>query len=127
VITQQLTGTLGGSTGATFLVSPPNQNVTSTTITGSAGLMTVTAATTGAVHVGDAIVAGGGGNTATVAGTTVTALGTGTGGLGTYVVNNATVVTSGVIAGTGATETKWYAETNANTLESVIISSTAPG
>jgi hypothetical protein len=127
VITQQLTGTAGGSTGATYLVSPGGQTVTSTTITGAAGLMTVTAATTGTVHVGDALVAGGGGNTAAVGGTTVTALGTGTGGTGTYVVNNNTVVTSGVIAGTGATETKWYAHSTANTLELVIMSSTAPG
>jgi hypothetical protein len=127
VITQQLTGTAGGSTGATYLVSPGGQNVTSTTITGAAGLMTVTAATTGTVHVGDVLVAGGGGNTATVAGTTVTALGTGTGGTGTYVVNNNTVVTSGTIAGTGATETKWYAFSTAATLELVIMTSVAPG
>lgn len=109
VITQQLTGTFGGSNGATFLVSIPGQAVASTTITGAAGLMTVTAATTGTVHVGDTLVAGGGGNTAVVAGTHVTALGTGTGGLGTYVVDNNTVVTSGTIAGTGGIETKWYA------------------
>lgn len=127
VITKQLTGTLGGSTGATFLVSPGGQNATSTTITGAAGLMTVTAATTGTVHVGDVLVAGGGGNTATVAGTTVTALGTGTGGTGTYVVNNNTVVTSGVIAGTGGTETKWYAASRAATLELVMMTSVAPG
>lgn len=127
VITKQLTGTAGGSTGATYLVSPGGQNATSTTITGAAGLMTVTAATTGTVHVGDVLVAGGGGNTATVAGTTVTALGTGTGGTGTYVVNNNTVVTSGTIAGTGATETKWYAASRAATLELVMMTSVAPG
>lgn len=127
VITKQITGTVGGSTGATYLVSPGGQNATSTTITGAAGLMTVTAATTGTVHVGDVLVAGGGGNTAVVAGTTVTAPGTGVGGLGTYVVNNNTVVTSGTIAGTGGTETKWYAFSRAATLELVIMTSTAPG
>lgn len=127
VITKQLTGAFAGATGATFLVSPGGQAVTSTTITGAAGLMTVTAATTGTVHVGDVLVAGGGGGSNTVAGTTVTALGTGTGGTGTYVVNNNTVVTSGTIAGTGATETKWYAFSRAATLELVMITSTAPG
>lgn len=109
VITKQLTGPFGGATGSTFLVSVPNQAVTSTTITGAAGLMTVTAATTGTVHVGDTLVAGGGGGGTTVAGTHVTALGTGTGGTGTYVVDNNTVATSGTIAGTGGIETKWLA------------------
>lgn len=106
-ILTQLTGTAGGAAGATYRVSIPGQNATSTTITGAHGIMTVTAATTGTILVGDAIVAGGGGNSATVAGTSVTALGTGTGGLGTYIVNNATVVTSGTIAGNAGTETKW--------------------
>jgi hypothetical protein len=127
VITKQLTGTAGGSTGATYLVNPGSQAVASTTITGAAGLMTVTAATTGTVHIGDVLVAGGGGGSNTVAGTTVTALGTGTGGTGTYVVNNNTVVTSGVIAGTGGTETKWFAFSRAATLELVMITSTPPG
>ena len=84
-----------------FLVDRGGQNVTSATITGAAGLMSVTVATTGTVHVGDVLVAGGGGGANTVAGTAVTARGTGTGGTGTYVVNNNTVVTSGTIAGTG--------------------------
>lgn len=108
VILSQLTGTAGGSAGATYMVSIPGQAVTSTTITGAHGIMTVTAATTGSIAVGDTIVAGGGGNSATVAGTYVSALGTGTGGLGTYIVSNNTVVTSGTIAGNAATETKWY-------------------
>ena len=127
IITQQLTGAFGGATGSTFLVDRGGQNVTSATITGAAGLMTVTAATTGTVHVGDVLVAGGGGGANTVAGTTVTALGTGTGGTGTYVVNNNTVVTSGTIAGTGGTETKWYAFSRAAAGELVMMTSTAPG
>jgi hypothetical protein len=127
IITQQLTGVFGGATGSTFLVDRGGQNVTSATITGAAGLMSVTVATTGTVHVGDVLVAGGGGGSNTVAGTTVTALGTGTGGTGTYVVNNNTVVTSGTIAGTGGIETKWYAFSRAAAGELVIMTSTAPG
>jgi hypothetical protein len=108
-IVSQLTGVAGGAAGATYLVTPGGQTVTSTTITGAAGTLTISAATTGTVHVGDTIVAGGGGNTASVAGTQVTAALTGTGGTGTYVVDNNTVVTSGTLVGNAAVETKWLA------------------
>lgn len=105
-VSSQVSGTANGV--GVYLVSIPGQAVTSTTLTLAHGVMTVTAATTGTVHVGDTLVAGGGGNTAVVAGTQVSALGTGTGGTGTYTVTDPTVVTSGTIAGYSATETKWY-------------------
>ncbi len=105
VVTSQVSGTPNGV--GVYTVTPPGQTVASTTLTEAHGVLTITAATTGTVHVGDTIVAGGGGNTASVAGTTVTALGTGTGGVGTYIVNNNTVVTSGTLVGNAGVETKW--------------------
>lgn len=105
VVTGQVSGTANGV--GVYTVTPPGQTVASTTLTEAHGVLTVTAVGSGAVHVGDTIVAGGGGNTASVAGTTVTALGTGSGGTGTYIVNNNTVVTSGTLVGNAGTETKW--------------------
>jgi hypothetical protein len=105
VVTSQVSGTANGV--GVYTVTPPGQTVASTTLTEAHGILTISAATTGTVHVGDSIVAGGGGGTNSVAGTTVTALGTGTGGTGTYIVNNNTVVTSGTLVGNAGTETKW--------------------
>lgn len=105
VVTGQVSGTANGV--GVYTVTPPGQTVASTTLTEAHGVLTVTAVGSGTVHVGDSIVAGGGGNTASVAGTTVTALGTGSGGTGTYIVNNNTVVTSGTLVGNAGTETKW--------------------
>jgi hypothetical protein len=99
-VASQVSGTPNGV--GVYLVTIPGQAVTSTTLTMAHGVMTVTAATTGTVHVGDTISGSG-----VVAGTQVTALGTGTGGTGTYIVNDATVVASTTIAGASATETKW--------------------
>ncbi len=99
-VTGQVSGTPNGV--GVYTVTPPNQTVASTTISETHGVMTITAATTGTVHVGD-VIAGSG----VVAGTTVTALGTGTGGTGTYIVSNNTVVASTTLTGAAGTETKW--------------------
>jgi hypothetical protein len=104
-VTGQVSGTANGV--GVYTVTPPGQSAASTTISETHGVLTVTAVGSGAVHVGDTIVAGGGGGSNSVAGTTVTALGTGTGGTGTYIVSNNTVVTSGTLVGNAGVETKW--------------------
>jgi hypothetical protein len=100
-VASQVSGTPNGV--GVYLVTIPGQAVTSTTLTMAHGVLTITAATTGTVHVGDTIAGSG-----VVAGTQVTALGTGTGGTGTYIVNDATVVASTTITGAAGTETKWF-------------------
>jgi hypothetical protein len=67
--------------------------------TAAASTMTVSAVTSGALHVGDVIT-----GTGVDAGLQITALGTGTGGTGTYTVSTTTGFASGTIdAATGAT------------------------
>lgn len=106
-ITRQLTGTAGGV--GTYEVSIGEQTVTSTTISGTYGLMTVTVAPATPLAVGMILTDGSGG---AVVGTQITQLGTGTGGTGTYVVDNNTVVTSqSDIQFATNVATKWTAET----------------
>lgn len=88
-ILAQLTGTPGGD--GTYEVSI-DQTVTSTTITGSYGLLTVTAVSSGALGLGDAL-----SGTGVTAGTSIVALGTGAGGVGTYVVSAGQTVSSETI------------------------------
>jgi len=102
-ITPLITGESLGGIGR-YNVSIPEQTVASTTVSGTYGTMTITAATTGTVALGS-VVSGSG----VVAGTTVTQFLTGTGGTGTYVVNNNTVVASTTLAGTANVETKFIA------------------
>lgn len=104
-ISSQLTGATG-STG-TYLVSIPQQNVVSTTISGAYGLLTIgTLTTTPTFQVGQSLNATG----SVVAGTQITANVTGTGGSGgTMVVTNNTPVSSQVISTASNVETKWYA------------------
>ena len=93
-ILNQLTGTAGGA--GTYTVSAI-QNVSSTTITQSYGLMTVAAMASGYLAVGQAISGG-----TIAAGTTITAQVTGTtGGAGTYVTSGGaqTVSATAVSAG----------------------------
>jgi hypothetical protein len=99
-IIQQLTGTTGGV--GTYMVTNP-QTVSSGTITGAYGTLTVTAVGSGALSVGD-VLAGSG----VTAGTTVTGFGTGVGGLGTYFVGTTQTATSTTITAAGGVETKWY-------------------
>jgi Protein of unknown function (DUF3383) len=75
-IVSQLTGIAGGT--GTYLVSAI-QNVASTAISQSAGLLTVGGMVSGTLAVGQSV-----SGAAVAAGTTITALGTGTGGVGTY-------------------------------------------
>lgn len=87
-----------------YYVSIPEQTVASTTISGTYGTMTVSAAGTGSFTVGDVLSGSG-----VVAGTTITQMGTYNGSTGTIFVNNNTVVGSTTITGALMIETKWYA------------------
>lgn len=95
-------GTGTGGTG-TYAVSL-SQTAASTTVTASGGTLTVSAVSSGALHVGDLIT---GANV--TAGTHVTAQLTGTGGTGTYLVDVSQTAASATINVNAATETKWYA------------------
>jgi hypothetical protein len=86
-VVSQLTGTAGGV--GTYQVSS-TQSVASETISGAYGTLTVSALTSGTIHVGQAVAGNG-----TSAGTVIYQAGTGTGGAGTYYVNNSQTVASG--------------------------------
>lgn len=103
-IVSQLSGTIGGV--GTYAVNFPNQSVASALLTGTYGLLTVSAVGSGNLEVGDALASG----TALTAGSTITALGTGTGLTGTYLVTPAQNSTPALtIVSTDYVETKWYA------------------
>ena len=104
-IVSQLSGTAGGV--GTYAVSIPAQTVTSTTIDGTYGVLTVTAVGSGTLAVGDVLSGTGGGGV--TSGTVITQLGTGTGLTGTYYVDPTQTVTSTTIGAALASETKWYA------------------
>lgn len=100
-IVSQLSGTPNGL--GTYAVNIPEQNVTSTTITGVSGVLTVGGTVAGSFGVGDTL-----SGTNVVAGTTITQQLTGTpGGAGTYSVDNATVVGSTAITAGLSIETNW--------------------
>lgn len=102
-IVSQLSGTSGGV--GTYAVSIGSQNVASTTVSGTYGLLTVGGTVAGTFGVGDVISGSG-----VTAGTMITALGTGTGGAGTYVVDVSQTVGTGEAIDVDAVnvETKWY-------------------
>ena len=100
-ILSQLSGTAGGV--GTYQVSV-SQTVTSTTITGSGGTMTVTAVGSGVIGLGDALSGSG-----ITAGTAVTQFLTGNGGTGTYAVNIGQTAASTTITVAAGTQTKWVA------------------
>lgn len=102
-IVSQLTGAAG--TTGTYAVDIP-QTVASTTITGAAGVLTVTAVGSGTLGVGS-VLAGSGVTTGTI----ITALGTGTGGTGTYIVSPTQSAGSTTITATAGIETKWRCAT----------------
>jgi hypothetical protein len=79
-VTAQLTGTTGGL--GTYTVNIPDQAVTSTTIGGTYGTLTVGGTVTGTFVVGSTLSGSG-----VTAGTTIWGLGTGTGGIGTYSIS----------------------------------------
>lgn len=126
-----ITAQLSGSAGAvgTYSLNLAGQNVpgslvapgSTITINGSAGLMNVTAVSSGTLGVGQ-IIAGTGG-TGVFLGTTITALGTGAGGTGTYYVNPSQTAASTTMSGQGNIETKWIAKSGGAVGELVKLSS----
>jgi len=89
-VQKQLTGTANGV--GTYQVSI-SQSVSTTTITGSYGTMTVSAVASGALAVGQVLSGSG-----VTAGTVITALGTGTGGTGTYIVSPSQTASSTTVS-----------------------------
>lgn len=118
-IVKQLSGTIGGV--GTYLVSIPEQNVTSTTITETYGLLTVSGTLTGTFAVNDKLT-----GTGVVAGSTITGLGTGTGGAGTYYTQTQ-AASATAIGAESDVETKWYAMSSGRPGELVKISDHALG
>jgi len=90
MVQKQLTGTANGV--GTYQVSI-SQDVTTTTITGSYGTMTVSGVASGALAVGQTVSGSG-----VTAGTVITALLTGTGGTGTYVVSPSQTASSTTVS-----------------------------
>lgn len=102
-ITPLLAGEALGGIGR-YLVTPGDQTVASTTVSGTYGILTIGTAT-GTFQVGDVLT-----GTNVVAGTAITQNLTGSGGTGgTMAVNNNTVVASTTITASTAIETKWSA------------------
>jgi len=99
-------GTDGKTNGDKMAVFAPTTMgaATSTSITGTGGVLTIGGTVAGTYAVGD-LLTGSGVN----AGTYITALGTGTGGAGTYYLNQGQTMTSQAINANAATETKFYA------------------
>lgn len=105
-VVRQVSGTAGGI--GVYEVSIAEQTAASTTISGTYGTMTVTAAPSGALAVGMTLTDGSGG---AVVGSRITQLLTGTGGTGTYVLDNNTAVTSQTdIQFAMNVLTKWYVD-----------------
>jgi hypothetical protein len=113
MVQKQLSGTAGGV--GTYQVSV-SQSVSSTTITGSFGTLTVSAVASGTLAVGQTL-----SGTGVTAGTTITALISGTGGTGTYAVTPSQTAASTTISAGPATVT--YDSTQA----AFIISGGTPG
>lgn len=87
-----------------YAVSVPEQDVASTAITGTYGLLTISGTVAGTYGVGQTVSGG-----TTAAGTVITDLGTGTGGAGTYIVNKTQTVASAALNTASNVETKWIA------------------
>jgi hypothetical protein len=121
VITGQLTGTALGL--GTYTVSPRDQTVASTAITGTYGLLTVGGTVVAGYGVGQTLTSAVSGF---AAGSTINALGTGTGGAGTYYTQTQTVA-SGIINTVTNTETSWYCRSFGQPGDVVKISSRAMG
>lgn len=122
-IVSQLSGSAVGGSG-TYLLSLGNQSVSSALLTGTYGLLTVSAVASGTLNVGDVLASG----TAVTTGTFITALGTGLGGTGTYLVSPAQNSTPGLtITSADYLETKWYAVSGGALNELVKISAPVNG
>jgi hypothetical protein len=119
-VVSQLSGTTGGV--GTYAVNIPEQTVASASLTGSYGLLNVSAITSGTLGVGNTLTGSG-----VTVGTYISQLGTGAGGLGTYYVSP--TQTEGSITVTFAlnVETKWIAMSGGLAGELVKISDHALG
>ena len=103
-IINQISGAPGGV--GTYLVTPQNQTVASTTVSETYGTLTVTAVTSGAVNVGGTL-----SGTGVTAGTRVTQqLTGGAGGVGTYAVDPTQTAASTTVTQAGSIETKWICQ-----------------
>lgn len=120
-IVAQLTGGTSGSVG-TYTVDIGEQNVTSTTITQSYGILTVGGSVTGTFAVGQQLSGTDGTTTTSPATSHITALGTGAGGTGTYYVNKTQTLNATAVTAYGNVETKWIAMSSAAPGELVKIS-----
>lgn len=118
-IVKQLTGSIGGI--GTYAVSVGGQNVTSTTINGAWGVLTVGGTVTGAFTLGGVV-----GGTGVVAGTTIVSLGTGTGGAGTYNVSPSQAMSNSNVTENSDVETKWVAASQGRSGELVKMTSWQP-
>lgn len=120
-ITPLLAGEALGGIGRYF-VTIGDQTVTSTTVSGTYGTMTITAVGSGSLVIGDVLA---GANV--TAGSRITAFGTGTGGIGTYIVDPTQTAASATITASSNVETKWIARSEGLPGEIVKISSWAEG
>lgn len=102
-IASQLTGALGG-TGTYLLSISQQETISSETISGTYGVLTVTAVASGTLAVGGLL-----SGTGVTAGTVITALGGGTGGTGTYYVSPTQTMSSSSLTQTSNVETAFTA------------------
>lgn len=106
-VVSQLTPLLAGETAGgvgRYYVNIDEQTVTSTTVSGTYGTLTVSAVGSGTLGVGQVISGSG-----VTSGTTITQLGTGAGGTGTYIVDPTQTVGSESLTTVLDVETKWIA------------------
>lgn len=115
-IVSQISGTTGGV--GTYYVNYAEQSVSSETISGTYGLLTIGGTVTGTITLGGLV-----GGSGVTAGTYLTAFGTGTGGAGTYIVNLTQTVSSESITVTTNVQTKWICMSSGLANEVVKISS----
>lgn len=121
-IAQQVSGTAGGV--GVYALTIPGQTVTSTAITGTVGLLTVTAVASGALEVGDVLSGTGGGGV--TASTVISQVGNSlVGGTGTFWVDPTQTVTSTTITVSRAIETDWYCHSSGLAGETVKMSTHA--
>jgi hypothetical protein len=112
-VVSQLSGTDGGI--GTYALNGGDQTVASTTVSGTYGLMTVTAG--GPYTVGSGL-----SGTGVTAGTTITDIGINA-DVGKYIVDPTQTVASATLSGTGSIETKWFATSGGQAGELIKMSS----
>jgi hypothetical protein len=105
--------------GAVYAVDTIQTVAPGTTITGTFGLLTVSAVSSGALAVGDVISGSG-----VTAGSRISGFGTGAGGAGTYYVDPTQAAASTTVTGNTTLETKFFCRTTGAANEIVKISDT---